>query len=413
MVWQLGQEAFRGTQFRLRDTLGRMLELSGPGVAKWSRRSFLACAAAVGGASALAGADQVVPLFNGRDLDGWEVRTGPESAFYVSEGAIVASPSSTWPAWLSTRKVYENFDFSCEFHFKGWTDGGVYIHAPEHGRPAECGIKINLFHQVDKEPTTNSMGSVFPLIAPRRADLHKAGEWNRLRILTDWPVLRVWINGEIVQDLKLDAHPELSRRLREGTIGLLALGYPFRFRDLKVRELPSSVSWVPLYNGPADMDKWFVSESAERAPVKFEPLGRVLRADGVGHIATKELYRDFDLELYIRGARQHNGGVLFRSAGKGLTNPRRYEIQLHDVPEAHYPTGSLYFRKRAKYPNVQDEQWFLFQLSARGRWCQVRIDGETVLEYDQLAYLDPGHIELQAHQAGRWLEFKQVRIRPL
>ncbi|HYO82642.1 MAG TPA: family 16 glycoside hydrolase, partial [Bryobacteraceae bacterium] len=75
--------------------------------------------------------------------------------------------------------------------------------------------------------------------------------------------------------------------------------------------------------------------------------------------------------------------------------------------------GSLYYRRRAKYPPIRDEEWFLFQLTARGRSCWVRINGDTVLEYDQLTDLEPGHIELQAHQAGRWLEFKRVRIRSL
>ena len=377
------------------------------------RRQFLASLTAFLAARRPIPAEDRVPLFNGRDLSGWHVRNGPESAFYVSDGAIAASPSSAWPAWLSTDREYENFDFSCEVFFKGWTDGGIYIHAPEHGRPAQCGLKINLFHQADKEPKTNSMGSVFPLLAPRRADLHKQGEWTRVRILQDWPALRVWINGEGIQDVQLENHAELSRRLRQGSIGLLALGYPFRFRNLTIRELPSKLSWTTLFDGPADMQKWFVSESNQRAPIRFESFGRVLRADGLGHIATKELYRDFEMQLYIRGARHHNGGVLFRSAGKGLTDPRHYEIQLHDVPEAHFPTGSLYHHKRALYPNIRDEQWFLFQLSARGRNCWVRVDGDTVLEYDQLTDLDPGHIELQAHQAGRWLEFKRIRIRPL
>ncbi|MEJ7605643.1 MAG: family 16 glycoside hydrolase [Bryobacteraceae bacterium] len=222
-----------------------------------------------------------------------------------------------------------------------------------------------------------------------------------------------WVNDELIQDLKLDSHPELSRRLRSGYIGLTTLGYPLRFRNLKVRELPPKLSWVTLYGSSSDLPKWFVSESKKSAPVRFEPYGAVLRADGLGHIATKELYRDFELQLYIRGAQHHNGGVLFRSAGKGLEDPRRYEIQLHDVPEAHFPTGSLYFHKRSRYLHIEPEKWFLLQLAAKGKHCWVRIDGETVLEHDELKDVEPGHIELQAHQAGRWLEFKQVLLRPL
>jgi hypothetical protein len=356
---------------------------------------------------------QARKLFNGKDLSGWAVREGPESAFYVAEEAIVASPASAYPAWLGTNEEFENFDLECEFFFKGWTDGGIYIHAPEHGSPSRCGLKVNIFHQKDDKPEPNSMGAIFPLVAPLKANAHRPGEWNQLRILSDWPQLRVWLNGELVQDLKLDSDPELSRRLRRGYIGIVGLSYPLRIRNVRISELPSKLQWVNLYDGPADMAKWFVSESNERAPARFEALGHVIRGDGLGHIATKELYKDFELQLYIRGARHHNGGVLFRSAGKGLTTPRRYEIQLHDVPEAHFPTGSLYFHERAKYPNIAEEKWFLFQLAAKGKECWVRINGETVLEYNELKDLDPGHIELQAHQAGRWLEFKRVQVRPL
>lgn len=374
-----------------------------------SRRAFLASI----GAAALPAAEPTESLFNGRDLSGWSIREGPESAFYVAGGAICASAASAYPAWLRTDRQFENFDLRCEVMFQGWSDGGLYLHAPEYGRPSFCGLKINLFHQKDETPQTNSMGAVFRIAAPRRADLHKPGEWNQLRVVNDWPSLRVFVNGEIVQDLQLDKHEELSRRLRRGYIGLTALGYPLRFRNLRIQELPAKLVQTVLYNAPEDMAKWFVSESNERTPARFEALGRVLRGDGLGHVATRELYRDFDLQLYIRGAKHHNGGVLFRSAGKGLTHPRRYEIQLHDVPEAHYPTGSLYFHKRATYPNIEPEKWFLFQLRAKGRECQVRIDGETVLEYNELKDLEPGHIELQAHQAGRWIEFQKVLIRPL
>jgi hypothetical protein len=236
-------------------------------------------------------------------------------------------------------------------------------------------MKINLFHQIDKEPMTKSMGSVFPVVAPPRADVPKPGEWNRVRILHDWPALRVWINGETTQDNRLDQHVELSRRLHHGATGLLALGYTFQFRNLTITELPSKLNTITLFDSPEDMQKWFVSESNERTPVQFESLGRVLRADRSGHIATKERFRDFELELYIRGAPQHNAGLLFRSAGKGLKDPRQYEIQVHDVLEAHFPTGSLYCLKRSVYPNIRDEEWFLFQFGAKGRTCWVRIDG--------------------------------------
>ena len=378
-----------------------------------SRRHFLAATVAASTPIATQAAETERVLFDGTNLSQWSVREGPEEAFYIQDGALVASPLSAYPAWLATNQEFENFDLNLDFFFKGWTDGGIYLHAPEHGPTARCGVKINIFHQQDKTPQVNSMGSIFPLLAPTKANVHKAGEWNQMRIVSDWPRLQVWVNGEQVQDQNLESHPELSRRLRRGAVGITALSYPLRVRNIRIRELPSKQPWTVLFNSAADMPKWFVSETSEKAPVQFTPYGRVLRADGLGHIATKQLYQDFELQLYIRGARQHNGGVLFRSAGKGLHDPRHYEVQLHDVPEAHYPTGSLYHHKRAEYPDIQDEKWFLFQLQARGKECWIRINGKTVLEHNELADLAAGHIELQAHQAGRWMEFKQVQVRAL
>ena len=113
--------------------------------------------------------------------------------------------------------------------------------------------------------------------------------------------------------------------------------------------------------------------------------------------------------MYIRGARHHNGGILFHAGPP----PRRYEIQLHDVEEAHYPTGSLYSFKRAAYPRIEPEKWFLLQLLVRGSYCMVRIEGETVMEYDKLEDVAEGHIELQAHDGARWLEYKHIRVKRL
>ena len=47
----------------------------------------------------------------------------------------------------------------------------------------------------------------------------------------------------------------------------------------------------------------------------------------------------------------------------------------------------------------------------KDRSLAIRINGDTVLEYDRLERLDAGAIELQAHQAGRWLEYKDIRVR--
>jgi hypothetical protein len=374
-----------------------------------NRREFLESAAACPAALA-AQADNGTELFDGRSLSGWIVEEGPESAFHVVDGAITGAESSQYPAWLRSERQFGNFDFRCEFFVRGWIDGGVYVHAPRHGRPAANGLLIKIFHQVDKVPKSNSMGAVFPLVAPKTVNVRNQGEWNTMRILMDWPRLNVWVNDEVVQDLDLSSHPELRHRFRRGHMGLSALGYPIRFRNLHIRELPNRESWEDLYAAEGDFQRWFVSESSKNAPARFEALGGVIRAGGGGHLATRDTFQDFELSLFVRGPREHNGGILVRSEGKGLSGSRYYEIQLHNVEEAHFPTGSLYFHKRSIYPRIENDKWFPMQIRLQGTHCLVRVNGDTVLEYEGLENREAGHIELQAHRPGSWLEFKDIRV---
>lgn len=345
-------------------------------------------------------------LFDGTTLNGWQVVDGPDSAFHVDAGAIRVHPGSGHPAWLRTSRRYENFDFRCEVFIEGWANGGIFFGAPEHGRPTECGFKLNLFQKQDKQMLGESVGAIFPSVPPRLINVKNKGEWNTIRIRLDWPSLRVWFNGELVQDLDCDAHPDLRYKLRDGYLGIESLSYPLRFRNLTIEELPSKLKWISLYESPSDMDKWSVIEKP-----KFEALGGVLRGDDLGYLATRQQFRDFEFQCYIRASRHSNGGIIFRGSEKSADH---YEIQIHDVEGAVYPTGSLYGYARAKpYPRIAPERWFPFQLIVKDSRCVVRVNGDTVVDYASLERLSPGPIMLQAHQRDRWIEYKQIRVREI
>jgi hypothetical protein len=370
-----------------------------------TRREWLTALAAP---AVLRAQDGFTPIFDGKSLAGWTIVDGTDSDFYVADGAICVGGQSSFPAWLRSEREYENFELRGEFFIKGWTDSGIYLRAPEHGRPTWAGYQIKVFHQKEAKPTPYSVGAVFPLVAPKAISVRDG--WNDLRAVFEGARLRVWINSAEVQDVDTAAHPELKRRLRHGYLGIAAASAPCRFRALRVKELPGREPWISLYEKPEDYaEKWTVSEGQPG----FLTHGGVLRGDGAGHLATKERFRDFELEMYVRASSQHNGGVLFRSSGRGLANPRHYEIQLHNVEEAHFPTGSLYHIKRAAYPRIEDGKWYLFQLRVQGPQCEVRINGDTVMEYGALDNQDEGFIELQTHRRGFWTEFKTVRVKRL
>jgi hypothetical protein len=370
-----------------------------------TRRTLLASASFA--PALLAADDDAKSIFDGKTLHGWSIKEGPESAFYIDNGEIVIHPGANFPTWLRYNKRVENFDFRCDFFIKGWANSGIYIHSPEHGRNTECGMKINIFQKQDHKMLPESVGSIFPVVPPLKTNVKNQGEWNTMRIRMDWPQLEVWINNEQVQNLNVESVPELRHRLRSGYIGIESLSYPLRFRNLALRELPPKEKWDVLYESPADMDKWEITDGKP----KYEALGAVLRGDGLGYIGTKEKYRDFVFQSYIRASQWHNGGIIFRA--ESAKPEDHYEIQLHDVEGAVYPTGSLYGFKRAAYPKIEPEKWYLFQLYVNGKDCVVRINGENVVDYHEMDRTTPGPIMLQAHQLGRWIEYKEIKIRRL
>ena len=382
-----------------------------PGAGSVDRRSFLAAAAIPGALGAAASVVQAqdaagfTPLFDGRTLAGWTIEEGHESSFSVKDGAIVAHESAMPPTWLRSQGQYENFEATGEFFVKGWMDSGFCFHAPEHGRITQTGLQLKLFAYGDRVPMNNSVGSIFGVVPPRTANVRQDA-WNDFRILMDWPRLRVWMNGEPIHDLDVESVPELRYRLRRGYFGITTTSYPMPFRNLKVRELPAREEWITLYEDPQDLANWVVTEGEPR----MQALGKVLRTDGHGEFGIRQTFQDFEMHLYVRGSRGHNGGVMFRRVGAGETR-KNYEIQIHDIEEAHYPTGSLYHYCRSIYPRLEPEKWFFMQVVVKDRFCLVRVNGDTVTEYDKLDRVEEGRIEMQAHTQGHWLEYKHIRIK--
>ncbi|MDZ7639139.1 MAG: family 16 glycoside hydrolase [Bryobacterales bacterium] len=165
------------------------------------------------------------------------------------------------------------------------------------------------------------------------------------------PRFRCGRTKESVQDLGCASNPELARRLRQGSIGLEGLGYPLKFHNLQIEELPSTDRWTVLWQPAEDIAKhWMITDNSERAPVRFVGYGPVLWCDGSGNLGTKQMFDDFELQLYIRGPQHHNSGVDFPLDGETTAIAGKYEVQVHNVPEAHYPTGWLYHYKRAPVP---------------------------------------------------------------
>lgn len=202
-----------------------------------------------------------VELFNGRNLDGWEV-IGDSVWTVMKDGTLLGQRDmlpalkrqpfmddpkqySAWlyrQSWLYTKRDFNEFDLHLEYwlHLRG--NGGVSIrdtsrasHAisnpPDFSRtPSRIGYEIQLSNQY---PDQYPSGSIYTFVKARTG-VQIDNDWNSMDIESRSGAIRVKINGQLVAE-----HPGDPKRSKTGPIGL-QLHDQFSvsmFRHIRIREI--------------------------------------------------------------------------------------------------------------------------------------------------------------------------------
>lgn len=336
----------------------------------------------------------------------WERDGGVAESFTIRDGLLQAHWTRHEPAHLLTRADYENFDLSFECKIDEWGESGLYIHAPRNGA-YRAGLELELSNYYGGDASEHSACSIFRHVAPQAIPMKPAGQWNAVHVRMDWPHLVVRINDECVHDLDLSAHPELKYKLRRGAIGFQNLGWGVEVRNMVLRTLPDTENAVALFNGQ-DLTGW----SVDGGQATWEVHDGAIRGSGDGYLKHERVDEDFDLRLYLRTSSAANGGIYFRWLGMEPFRDRGHEIQVLDVPGAIMTTGSIYGIARGNDLLITPGNWQLVQLFVRGREAVVYLNGELCSRTDRLTHVRAGHICLQAHRGGTWIDHKELYLVP-
>ena len=204
--------------------------------------------------------DGFKPLFNGKNLDGWEQHSG-KAEYRVEEGAVVGKTvAGTGNSFLCTEIKYG--DFILEFEFKVAKDmnSGVQFRSEFYEKETEAEIKgkkkkfpaDRVFgYQYEIDPSTRAYtGGVYD--EARRGWLNdlkdneaarkafKPGEWNQARIQCQGDHIQTWINGVKAADFKDSLTPKGIIALQVHGIGdgkKKAPGEEVRWRNIRIKEL--------------------------------------------------------------------------------------------------------------------------------------------------------------------------------
>ena len=195
---------------------------------------LLCCAVFLTSATALVAGPKLKPIFNGKDLSGWEVPDGNDEAgwYKAVEGVLkIQSGPKKKGSILWSKKKYRNFVVEFEFRMgEGRVDSGMHVRTKDQ-------IQIGISGSLNRDMTCSPYipGKGYPVEAKNIKKLLRPKDWNTMRIQAIGKEYTVWLQGEKVMTYKSDS------AIDEGPIGIQLHGgrnMAIDYRKLKLAELP-------------------------------------------------------------------------------------------------------------------------------------------------------------------------------
>jgi len=180
----------------------------------------------------------------------------PKGVWYFEDGVLTATKDEN----IWTKRAYGNCIIDLEFKNAPGTNSGVIEYGSDIKdwipNSVEVQIADDYAPQWANSPKTWQCAAIFGRLAPTKSVVKKPGEWNRMTVTCQGPMIYVILNGEQVTQIDMkkwtsakknpdgsDIPAWLSKPLAElptkGHIGLQGKhgGVPIYFRNMKIKTL--------------------------------------------------------------------------------------------------------------------------------------------------------------------------------
>lgn len=331
---------------------------------------------------------------------GW-VHEGPRPTFTVKDGEITTSGAGQIPNWLHTDREYEDFRLQFDYKLNQWAEAAVILRAPRLGRPMHSGTAIQLAHDFHNEITSEVTGAVAGVRAPAAKIAGDWGTWHHVDIVMTGDKLTARIDDTEVQNIEVRDKP------RRGFIGFPDLGYAYTVKNVVIEDRGSPTKYIDLFDG-STLNGWKLRGAGEWSVRDASILG----ANGHGVLYAPPSFTNFELSVLVRAHNHVNSGIFLRGS-PDEKQTRGFEIQIYNIPDGVYPTGSIYNIERSRIAANYDDQWVFLEILVDGQHCRVRLNGDVVAETGKLPPVRSGQVGLQIHMENASVEFRDLRVRPL
>jgi hypothetical protein len=197
--------------------------------------------AGAGLSRAAVGEDQgFAPLFNGKDLTGWQTKG---NWVVEDKGVLAIKPRpgekgwQRYDAYLWAKGQFGDFSLDLEFKIPKGGNSGVFVRVKDKNNPVNTGIEVQISDTFGKERVgAHDCGGVIGTVGPSQNMAKPAGQWNRMIVTCRGKQLQVELNGKQVVDVRLDKTSQRDRPL-VGYLGLQDHGVPLWFRNIGIKLL--------------------------------------------------------------------------------------------------------------------------------------------------------------------------------
>jgi len=182
------------------------------------------------------------PLFNGRDLAGWEETDG----FLVDEGTILTRGAKAGD--LFTQAEYGNFVLRFDYMLSEVGNSGVFLRA-EPGNVAGSGFEVQLLAPwTPYRDDLHCTGSLYGHVPVTNRPDESTGVWHSMEIVLDRDTVIVSVDGKLVSWAQAGRVDSLQGKSLRGRLGFQGNHSDpeqwVRFRNPRIKNLDADADYV-------------------------------------------------------------------------------------------------------------------------------------------------------------------------
>ncbi len=213
-------------------------------------------------------------LWDGKTTDGWRSERGgrfPSSGWVIKDGVLsvtdVGGSEGGDAGDIVTVRTYANYELSIDFRTTTGANSGI-LYLVDLALKKGPGSPVGYEYQIldddvhpdarrgkDGDRTVASLYDLIPAAgtANHTKPIRPVGEWNTARIVVNGTHVEHWLNGvkvvdydrnspqfrQLIASSKFAVYPHFAN-MHDTCIDLQDHGFPVSFRNIKIRELPST-----------------------------------------------------------------------------------------------------------------------------------------------------------------------------